>query len=389
MRRLLFLTFLILIGAYSLTQCSSSEGEVNEVSQSIENEGASSMTYEEVADRIAEIEKCAKCHQEEYDNWLIGPHANSYTNLVEHVDHVKSSGNFPPSYNGFLPTVLDNICMGCHTGVNLYESVFKGLDSEKKSDHFNKEHYPNYLTHALPRKGDKKLNLSTGVDCLTCHSSGKMNVTNGNFQKNSTASCELVTSEFFSTNMNCYSCHYSQVESMNRLVSENKLEKVENCVACHQAYSPEGKPTHYYYWRHDHDSIVRPEKMNVFEDVSFEVKDDNAIRFEWKNSYIPHDFSECGEAVLYVTIYDAQGKKVKKFKEYVNMKSHLSTQRPEHFQHGEMGHRFGFKDNPISRDLKFDRSITDGTVHIEGWVKPQYWSNEKELKQVFQKDIQL
>ena len=225
-------------------------------------------------------------------------------------------------------------------GANLYETVFKGLDSENDPSRFGADHYPDVLTYALPRKGDPALNLSTGVDCLTCHASGNETVTNGEalVVTDDKESCSLIKSKFFSTNMNCYSCHYTQVNSMNRLVSEGKLEKEVSCIGCHQSYDAKGQPTHYYYWRQDHDSVVRPEKMNAFSDVQFALNNANELHFQWQNSYIPHDFSECGEAILKVTIYNASGQKIDAFQEHLNMKSHLSTQSPEHFQHGVMGH---------------------------------------------------
>jgi hypothetical protein len=176
---------------------------------------------------------------------------------------------------------------------------------------------------------------------------------------------------------------------MNRLVKEGKLDGEKDCVECHQKYTASGEPTHYYYWRQDHDSIVRPDKMNAFCDVQFALTDDKHLTFKWQNSYIPHDFSECGETVLKVTVFNAKGEKIDEFQEHLNMKSHLSQQKPEHFQHGVMGHTFKYKAPPITRKLSYKTSLINGTVHIEGWVKPQYWSNENELKKVMQKEFKL
>ncbi len=190
----------------------------------------------DLTDRVAAVQECAKCHRKEYNEWLQGPHANAYTSLMAHLDYVKKSPNFSKDYQNFLPDRIGTICASCHTGKNGFETSFLGLDKEDDPTKFTPEHYPKMHDFAEVRKGDAKKNLSTGVDCLTCHQSGDKIITRADFQasgKTVKGQCNVVASKFFSSNESCYNCHHWQVSSMQRLVEEKKLKSEQNCLECH------------------------------------------------------------------------------------------------------------------------------------------------------------
>ncbi len=111
--------------------------------------------------------------------------------------------------------------------------------------------------------------------------------------------------------------------------------------------------------------------------------------FIWKNDYIPHDFSECGEAVLRMEAFDKTGKSVLRFEERVNLKSVLSKNPVAHFQEGVKGHAFIYQDPPITHSASTSKDLSGGFIHVTGWVKPQYWSKDEELEQVHFEEIKI
>ncbi len=352
-------------------------------------------TMEHVENRIAAIQRCAKCHQTEYENWLKGPHANAYKGLLEHMAYIDTSSNFSEDYRTFLPDRFETICASCHTGQNIFETSFNGLAEEQDANKFNKSHYPKMHEFAQARNGDQAKVMDTGVDCLTCHKSGDKIVTHGTYKPSGKASegqCDLVASPFFSTNQSCYSCHHWQVTSMESLVKHGDLKSEQNCLDCHIERDESGQSTHYFYWRKDPADKKRPATLNVFHTIKTEAQYNGRywqIDFEWANTTIPHAFSECGDAVARVEVVDKRGNVVKSFEKRVNMKSYLSKNEVAHFQEGEKGRNFGYNEPPIKHSVVTDKALEGGVIRVIGLVKPQYWSKDAELEEVYRHETPI
>ncbi len=349
-------------------------------------------------DRIKEIEKCASCHQEEYKNWLIGPHANAYKNIVKYVHYVDSSDSYSNNYKKHVSSEFSTVCISCHTGQNLYETMFKGLDTEMNERHFNNTFYPN-MSNARPsiRKGNFS-NLNTSVDCLTCHKSGDNVVTNASYTKKdqemNNNNCKPIGSKYFSTNLNCLPCHEPTVTSMKELVATGKIKNEINCNSCHMEYNQKGKATHYYFWKHDVSGKKRPEKLNLFSDLNAEIRTVNGkqqLFFHWGNNYIPHYFTCSAEVVAIIDLKDKNGKSLIKFSAVANNKERVikiyNAEYAEYLKEGKTGNPLNMNDSPIERTIPIETTIKEGKIIIQGMYKEQYWSNDKELKEVYRKEI--
>jgi hypothetical protein len=391
MRQFLFLVFLLVCGIFFLNQFGPPDAKVTEVKP---NEVDSThLVFPEIADRVAEIQKCAKCHQQVYESWLAGPHANAYKNLIKHSEHVAASVNFSADYKSFIDKRMDAVCIACHTGKNLYETNYLGLESENNPKKYNKEHFPKSYKQIQERDKKNVNNLSTGVDCMTCHSYGKKNITNLSSSATGVkGSCELIKSKFFESNQNCFSCHHHQVETMQRLVKEKKLKSEENCVGCHQQFDENGNATHYFYWREESKDIVRPKRLNIFQSVDVKLISKGAekyIQVEWPNNFLPHDFSECGELVLNIEVLNPHGKSIGSGQIRVNRKNKMQSLPSNHFREGQAGNEFIFGGKIASTQIKVNPKLTPYTVKIVGLVKPQYWSLDEELVEIYQSKLKL
>lgn len=388
MNRLFFIAFILISILTSLTKCTEQQSSIETVDtlESVEP------VFDEITDRLIEVQKCAKCHQEEYESWLAGPHANAYKGLMNHGEHVDNSANFSLDYKEFLKLRLKDVCASCHTGKNLYESNYLGLESENNDTKHNASNYPKAFNQVQKRTGNYVSNLSTGVDCMTCHSHGKQNVTNYSSKaKGKEGHCELIKSKFFESNQNCFACHHHQVKSMDRLISEKKLKSEQNCVQCHQQYTSHGKGTHYYYWRKDSINISRPERLNLFQSIEAKLikeKGECFVEVSWINDFLPHDFSECGEAVLQIEVLNSRGIIEGNGEIRINRKRKMEALGPKHFTEGVAGFEFIYLGEPAKKRIKI-KSNTNLKINLVGCVKPQYWSADLELERIYSRSIKL
>ena len=385
--QILFIFFTISSGIFILMQCNQDFPQ--------KTHPISPQIYTSVLDREAEIQKCAKCHEKEYNEWLAGPHAQAYKSLMMHKKHVSGNKNFSENYKKFLTSDFSKVCNSCHTGKNLYENSFNGLASCLDSTKYNSTHFPRMFEHATAREGDENKILNSGVDCLTCHRQGHKVVTgkNGKSGIQNGKSCDLLPSQFYSSNQNCFTCHHTQVESMTKLINSNKLGKNTDCLQCHLAKDHNGKTSHYFYWRKDSIGTIRPKTMNVFNsiDISYSSLIDSVkLEFSWQNKHIPHTFSECGEAVAQIVVLSAKNDTILQYEKRVNNRINFrNKQDVPHFQEGVDGYQFFYKSTPLKQIDVIGKIAKGGKVIITGLVKPQYWSNDVELEKVFDKEISI
>ena len=273
--------------------------------------------------RAEQVQKCASCHREVYENELIGPHATAYTNVLEHIEHVKNSPNFNSAWKQAV--LMVDRCAKCHASENLYETVFSGLEAEVDETKYSSDHYPDIFSQALPR--DNGASRMSGIDCLTCHVKNNKVITSESFKPSGIkmeGQCDVMPSKFFSHNLNCITCH--KVIYKNTLKNvENGLVTVEdaNCIKCHQEYDENGKGTHYYYWKHDAPGKTRTHNMDLFSCVSVSLKqsgDTKYIVFNWQNQNAPHQYPECAEYIVDVKLITGDNDTVFLGSERINKK---------------------------------------------------------------------
>lgn len=338
--------------------------------------------YDSTLTRSEQIKKCGTCHKDVYESWKIGPHANAYKTLGIHLGLTDTSKNFPKEYHGYVSAMMGKVCTSCHTGQNIFETNFKGIHHNENPQLVKKNDFPMAFKQALSRDVGNKFELMTGVDCITCHSQNGKIITK--FSSNVAYTLGLIRSRFFSDNMSCYSCHHHQVETMKQLVNEKKIASEISCVNCHQEYTNKGKGTHYFYWRNDSARKVRPKHLNIFDCVKLTVENKKMLRFSWTNTIMPHGFSECGDAKCIIIIVYKDGKSKRVIEQVINRKDFFDERKefPPHFHTGKNGNHFEYK-NPILKEVKLQNELQIDYFIVLGLVKPQYWSKDKEFKEVY------
>lgn len=333
--------------------------------------------------REKQVEKCGSCHKEVYNDWLSGPHAYAYTGLLEHKRYVSGSANFPDVYKPFLNKNTDQLCASCHSGDNIFESNFKGIGLQTPMDSVTTANFPEAYKPAHTRPA---ATAGTGVDCITCHVQNQRVLTLNTSK--ASADSGIYASNLFSNNQACNPCHHHQVQTMNELVKDGQLPAPIGCNDCHlQTNATTGKRRHYYYWRKDPADKVRPGKLVIFEDIKVTLSG-RRLAFSWKNTRMPHDFSECGDALCIVRLVYKNGKKVKVLEHNLNRRNYFCERgnMPPHFSLGKSGNEFKYGAFN-EQEVIIPRSPDLVAIEISGYTKPQYWSNEKEYSCVYTKTL--
>ncbi len=385
----LLLTFLGMIGlVFAITQTTDPSTSSTTHHQLLE------ISEEEASvERWAQVKKCGQCHQQAYENWLKGPHANAYQKLQEHHEYVHRSPNFDKNY-ARLVRVRSETCEGCHLTANIYENHLSSLPLQTEVTQSTWEDYPDIFE--LPKA--RPIAFDTGIDCLTCHAKGNQVVTNADFapsQATSTEACLPIGSNVFSSNLNCISCHKEQVTSQHELLAEGHDLADQSCVGCHQEYNAEGQGTHYYYWRNNPADKPTPEHLNPFAGVEIEILNTprgSDLQFSWENIHSPHGFSECGEAITYLAIEDEQG--IQHWADTFRL-NRRQTHAPmiERFftpddVPGITGHSFHPASPPLIVTHELPNSLPEsGRIRLRGDLKAQYWANDAVGNTVFSKII--
>ncbi|HLP19022.1 MAG TPA: hypothetical protein VK174_01900, partial [Chitinophagales bacterium] len=280
-------------------------------------------------------------------------------------------------------------CTKCHTGGNLFETVFKN-DADKERVIEGIKNGNDYS--ALPRESSSWV---TGVDCITCHYNGKNVVTSANFIKSPGKPgcpdfCNPAPSVLFSSNMTCYPCHQEQVVSMDGYPSKEVA-----CSSCHGEKDADAKLTHYTYWAHNPIGRVTPPSLNIFNGINASYsKNNHAVQIVWMNEVLPHMRSVCTELVAVVEV-SKNNSTVKSDTIRINQKSYHDKQLAPWFKDrpvpGCSGTEFKHLNDSIVRFISLPPSLkhADLEVNIIGYKKEQYWLSDSMRSVYMQKKVVL
>jgi hypothetical protein len=387
-----FIYLLLLMFAIAVVTKCGSDNSTKAVSESMQTNKAAeyvTMTHEE---RKAKILECAGCHKKEYDNEMIGPHANAYKSLMTHKEEHEQN---PKEYMNFIHSNMNKECVKCHATENLYQTVFAGLEHEKDVNKFNAAHFPEMFKIPQPRADT--LSWITGIDCLTCHSVG--NAVVGSFHENNEnkkAACKPIASAFFTGNTNCYSCHFSINNSMSDNIHNQQITAKMNCNSCHIETDENGAKTHYFFWRHD-----SPEKQKhallkkAFENfvITRNPDDNENFTVTWQNQSSPHGLAQCTELLVICRFVGNNKKIIATHKIRANSKptidKDLAPQLGFQEMPGETGYSFLPNEKAFMKQLKVKNGGNVKEIILEYYEKPQFWIADELAMKVDEKKILL
>lgn len=324
--------------------------------------------------RIMQIQKCAECHKQEYDNEMAGPHANAYKNLVAHKEFVNSD-----KYNCWFYTRRVNLnyenCAGCHAPQNMFQERL--LNSNKYTNEFVANLLK--LPFAGTKSRDNNAGRLTGIDCFSCHYDGDRMISLLYTPKKGDSLPEnqnLAT--ITKNNLNCYPCHMESFQTLNAALAIKKTGNTQ-CLSCHQEYNSSGKGTHYLFWEHDNPEVKQnPLVVSVMDEFRPEViLDKSTVRITWRNTAYPHKLSFCPERIVQCDILDKDSVILGTKKIRVNDKEQFDKITYEEHQknllYGEIGDTVLTNGEAHVYDLQLKNVTKASMMRIKYYNKAQYW----------------
>lgn len=383
-------TVLILMWTCGGTEQNSVSTDESPVHPITENVSYASLNAEQ---RQSKLQECASCHADVHREESVGAHSQSYSRLLEHKAMADTSRFFPKGYNKYVDDNFKNLCVPCHTGENLFETNYLGLDTISDMRLVTKQRFPTAWNMPVTREDSSS--WITGVDCLTCHQKGNQVITREGFKRNLNvkAPCNPVASKFFSSNENCVSCHMVIYEGMVGNVNDNGITKDMSCNSCHMEKDADGQSTHYYYWRHDAEGKEKYKLVKgAFEGITIRKTERATYAVTWNNQCSPHRYSECAEIIGEFTFLSKDGTVCGKFTKRLNNKQIHDPFIESYFVDdswwGEQGCPFSPMENNYEEYVKIscDEAFK---VKIEGYSKPQYWISDQLAEKVYEGVIRI
>ncbi len=331
--------------------------------------------------RENQVQECAKCHRQEYENELKGPHANSYKVIIKHKEYIHKPAYECSFYAKYVDKEEKHSCIGCHASDNIYQTYYTAYLTNP--DSIIQERMAGHTP--LPQGRSEKQGYITGVDCITCHYNGESVVTSASFvaTKGTTTPpyCSPSGSKFFSKDYNCLNCHLSGMAA-NHSLYDNYSPGKATCVSCHQEYDVQGKGTHYYYWRYDPAEKHRPETLLSFYEPTKAIYAPGKVVAYWQNTSMPHLMGEADEFVLDFKVIDKKGRSWGSKKLRFNCKDFHDKAMMKPFDGnvlpGTAGIRPLYDHAPITIDIPILANTPKGEVSLqcEVFSKAQYWLND-------------
>ena len=387
---LLFMFLLWKCGDRQFDQSTGQEESVVET-QPVRMEYAE-LTFEQ---RKAKLAECASCHPDETHNELIGPHAQAYTKLLEHYEMAEDTNCFQSPYAHFIKdNIAESACADCHAPVNLFENSYIGLDTLADVSVFTKVAFPEAWNVPTSRKGEE--NRLSGIDCLSCHLQGNEVITTADYKPSNgeLPSCNPRGSAFFSSNFVCVSCHALTImESENNINNQSLLADM-SCNGCHMEKNEDGEFSHYYYWRHDHESKNQfPLLKAVFGDLEVNKGTDGIFSLSWKNEQATHPVTLCPDLYAVISFVDKDGQVCEKTELHLNKKRlHDSRSLGPYFGDTTIWGKYGCQFLPSENGCPDTVAVTNCNikeVRIEGYEKPQYWMSDSFAQKIYFRTIQF
>ncbi|MEQ1919050.1 MAG: multiheme c-type cytochrome, partial [Elusimicrobiota bacterium] len=193
--------------------------------------------------RQSDIQACAACHPKEYAAWKEGPHAYTKKGFDAHWAKTDDpNSDIPADMRAFLKTINPrDTCLPCHAPLaTVYgKSLPVGWDGKSR-----------IVERALTLKASDPI-LSSGVDCVTCHSDGQGRVvTRADYVRTPGLQpppgfCDPIASKTFSHPVNCVTCHDTTVHSMTAEYNAGggKTAPFLRCEECHWEKGAGGRYT--------------------------------------------------------------------------------------------------------------------------------------------------
>jgi len=241
--------------------------------------------------RKAEIQACASCHRDVYEQWKKGPHGHAFKNVVKAFEELMGSvdGLSKRQKKKLIKKHYKSVCVDCHTpNKAVYED---GLDSRWDGGRMPK--FEEFEDRSW-------LTVTTGVDCITCHRSGDRVVTQADYAPPEgfvppEGFCDPIPSKAFSHIYNCVSCHTDIVEVYAkdfRLDPAQRRGPYLKCETCHMQDGPGGGRTHYYFWGAG-EGKIKNMLVPLFDEISLSVRDESGgkrLLIYWETESMPHRF---------------------------------------------------------------------------------------------------
>ena len=350
--------------------------------------------------RIAEVNKCKKCHLAEYQGWKEGPHAIAYDRWLEHMDEVYAKDYHDPAVTKRIDSWDQDQCMRCHAPP---QNIYEGKKGEwlLKWDQKGK-----FKKHKLISKKDNKPSSKLGVDCITCHRAGKRVVTRADYKPLAKDKrpkdkdfCDPLPLKSFSDIYNCASCHtaydefqysYKKQNGKNYVKSEAKFP-YQDCNSCHYSKKIGIDKAHYYPWdfKKDHLQLFRSKMAGRFK---LSLAGEKQYTFTWDVSHVPHNV--VGPTKMYVVRLELLGKKGRVLE--TDLVRIVSKETSDTMKEVKVMDQYGpvlvaRAPNPLSTKIKTNKKISKGSkVRLTLLKKAQYYGDDKKaLKEILVEELVL
>ncbi len=326
--------------------------------------------------RAEQIQQCASCHNDIFQNEMIGPHANAYEKLLDHIEYINSELYDCEFYTAHVNKSYDQ-CAGCHAPQNLLETFL--LDTFKTPE----LHIKNLLAIANPRpkaRVDESIR-ATSIDCLSCHYDGKQLRSLKHVLSEHDSIAERQTLEVITVNnLSCYVCHSEVVRSIEPQIAINRTGSVR-CVSCHQEYDHEGKGTHYFYWQHDLPHKNNKKIAMLLDDFDFSILPDNKTgMISWQNTMMPHQVSSGPEMIFLCDVLDVDSAVLGSTTVRVNLKRKFDkvmySAMNNNYHHGTEGDEVPLDGQPRNYTFEIANAEQAAIFRISFIHKSQYWFHD-------------
>jgi hypothetical protein len=323
--------------------------------------------------RIAQVQKCATCHKQEFDNEMAGPHAAAFRNLTAHRSYVNSTKYDCAFYTVHVNESFEH-CKGCHSPQNLYETLlFDSFNNQLLlAQSLLKIEHPRPLT----RMEDTSQNMS--IDCMNCHYNGNEMVSLKHIPAADDSVAEKQTLETLTANnLNCYLCHADVVRNFSPAIAIAQTGSAL-CVNCHTEKNAQGIGTHYFYWQHDSLTKHNPKPEKLLNDFSFTINTNKqAGIITWHNTTLPHRISPGPEMVLLCKVLSKDSAVLGTTTIRINKKKQFDEEMYKamhnNYHRGVLGNDVPLNSTALTYPLKLQHGERAAFFRIDFMHKSQYW----------------